>query len=378
MMKLAHRIQVGLYALILRDAIEEAGLDLTVSLQGGIWLFEQPEPEWFDLVHIVPPLETFLTDDQTKNLDEPAEDAFWHLYFRCEWCDYYSHCRAEAEEIESVSLIPYLSNFGKRHLNDQGVNTVRDLAGALGSPNGPDVLAGSASLEGREEQLLKAIAALDTGQEQFTEASSLGMPKGENIRVILTLQSDPLSGAMYGYAINRLFGADLYESPSETIARVAASGDPDVLSAFNRRLVQDLMAILRPVHRHNDKHEDNWAAQLAVQAYVFDTYERSLLTEALLDAVLDPYLAEDALALLFYFQRPELTEASDHPDTEVFFPVVVLSQVVRSLFALPIPIAYRFHDVVSTLAPSEHAFEYEANDFYTFELSNRMKSNAFL
>jgi DNA replication ATP-dependent helicase Dna2 len=378
MMKLAHRIQVGLYALILRDVVEEAGLDLTVSMRGGVWLFEQPEPEWFDLVYIVPPLETFLEDDVTKILEAPAEDAFWHLYFRCEWCDYYSHCRTEAEETDSISLIPYMSNFGKRHLNDQDINTVAELADALTSGDGPDVLAGSASLEGREEHLLKAIAALDTGEEQFTEASSLGMPRGENIRVVLTLQSDPLSGAMYGYAINRLFGKDLYGSPSETIARVAGSGDPDVLAAFNRGFVADLMAILRPVHDHNDEHEGNWAEQLAVQAYVFDTYERGLLTEALLDAVLDPYVAEDALALLFYFQRPELTEATDHPDTEVFFPVVVLSQVVRTLFALPIPVAYRFHDVVSILAPTEHAFAYEPNDFYTFELSNRMKSNAIL
>ncbi|MEA3510779.1 MAG: AAA domain-containing protein, partial [Actinomycetota bacterium] len=377
-MKMAHRIQVALYSLILRDVIEDAGLDLTVSEHGGVWLFEQSEPEWFDLVHIVPPLETFLEDDVTKILEAPAEDAFWHLYFRCEWCDYYQYCRAEADDTNSVSLIPYLSNFGKRHLDGHGVATVEDLAEALRSSQPPGLLTGSASLEGREEPLLTAIAALETGQEQLTGASSIAMPKGEQVRIVVTLQSDPLSGAMYGYAINRVFGKDLFRTGTETVARVAESGDPEVLASFNRQLISDLMDILRPIHEHNDGHADDWSSQKSVQTYVFDTYERDLLTATLLAAVLDPLAAEDALSLLFYFQRPDLTEAEDHPAEEVFFPVVVLSQVIRGLFALPIPVAYRFPDVVATLAPSSHAFDYRGDDFYTFELSNRMKSNAIL
>jgi hypothetical protein len=190
MMKFAHRIQVGLYALILRDVIEEARIDLTVSPKGGVWLFEQPEPEWFDLVYIVPPLETFLTDDVTKILEAPAEDAFWHLYFRCEWCDYYSHCRTEAEEADSISLIPYLSNFGERHLNDQGINTVRDLAETLEGGRGGEVLAGSASLEGRERQLLKAIAALDIRGRRTA-------PESDRLASEYTLRFTHLGDGMY-------------------------------------------------------------------------------------------------------------------------------------------------------------------------------------
>src|SRR3712207_8655473 len=45
-------------------------------------------------------------------------NAFWHVYFRCEWCDYYQHCRAEADRTRDVSLVPYLSSFAKRHLRD--------------------------------------------------------------------------------------------------------------------------------------------------------------------------------------------------------------------------------------------------------------------
>jgi hypothetical protein len=190
MMKFAHRIQVGLYALILRDVIEEARIDLTVSPKGGVWLFEQPEPEWFDLVYIVPPLETFLTDDVTKILEAPAEDAFWHLYFRCEWCDYYSHCRTEAEEADSISLIPYLSNFGERHLNDQGIKTVRDLAETLEGGRGGEVLAGSASLEGRERQLLKAIAALDIRGRRTA-------PESDRLASEYTLRFTHLGDGMY-------------------------------------------------------------------------------------------------------------------------------------------------------------------------------------
>ena len=32
------------------------------------------------------------------------------------------------------------------------------------------------------------------------------------VRLILTLQSEPLTGALYGFAINRVFGKDIYGS----------------------------------------------------------------------------------------------------------------------------------------------------------------------
>lgn len=379
MMKLAHRIQVGIYSLLLGDVIGHAGLadTLRVSRRGGVWLYEQPEPESFDLSRVQPPIETFLAHDLTRLLEAPAEDAFWHLYFRCEWCDYYDHCRQEAETTNDVSLVPYLSTFAKRHLRERAeVTTVDDLAEVLDGPDPDAVLDGCASLEGHGRRLRLAVDALRDHQVSATGAAAAGMPKGEQVRVVLTIQSDPLTGHAYGYAINRVMGADIYGSGSDTIARVAPEGSPEALADLRAALVGDLLTILEPVDRHNTANADDWWAQKNIQCYVFDTYERDLLVQTLLDAVFDEPVADAALTLLFHFQHPDLVQAKDQPATEVFFPLLALNQVVRGLMALPIPVVYRFADVVAELQPADHGFEYRADDFFSFNLSNRMKSNA--
>jgi DNA replication ATP-dependent helicase Dna2 len=195
-MKLSHRIQVGIYTLLLQHVLRAEGLDhLRPSRDGGVWLFQAPEPEWFPLSSIIPPIEAFLERELTDLLTTPAADVFWHLYYRCEWCDFYQHCRGEAERTDDVSLVPYLSSFGKRHLRASAdVTTVADFADALGRDDADDLVRGSASLEGRATHFRRAITALRSGEPQPTGAASVAMPRWEDVRIVLTLQEDPLSG----------------------------------------------------------------------------------------------------------------------------------------------------------------------------------------
>jgi DNA replication ATP-dependent helicase Dna2 len=253
--KLSHRIQAALYTLILEHVLADSGLDgeggLQVASQGGIWLYQQDEPELFDLVQVRPPLETFLRQDLQAILKAPASEAFWHLYFRCEWCDYYRHRRDEAERTDDVSLVPYLSTFAKRHLARSGVRTVADLGRFLERPDAPEILNRSASMRGRQRRLRLSVEALQTGTEHPTGAVAVALPQGEHVRLVLTLQSEPVSGSIYGYAILRAQGKDLFGSGTETIARVAPSGDQEAIQDLLRHLVANLMGILRPVHDYN-------------------------------------------------------------------------------------------------------------------------------
>jgi predicted RecB family nuclease len=114
-----HVIQTALYALILRDVLAEAGLDLQVDLQqAGIWLHRTPAPHLFNLGPGIRIVERFLREQLPRILSQPAEEVPWHLMFRCEWCDFYHHCRNEAEQTDSVSLLPYLSVGGRRYLRE--------------------------------------------------------------------------------------------------------------------------------------------------------------------------------------------------------------------------------------------------------------------
>src|SRR2546428_7825042 len=94
----SHFIQTALYALILREGQAAAGIDLQVDLQeAGIWLYRAPEPRWFSLETGVRVVERFLRENLTPLLSQPLDEVPWHLRFRCEWCEFYRHCRHEAE-----------------------------------------------------------------------------------------------------------------------------------------------------------------------------------------------------------------------------------------------------------------------------------------
>ncbi|MEX2553392.1 MAG: hypothetical protein WD627_10395, partial [Actinomycetota bacterium] len=388
--KLSHKIQSTLYTLILRHVLSDHGIaGLTTTRRGGVWLYRQQSPEMFDLSGVRPPLETFLTQELQPILRAPASEAFWHLYYRCEWCDFYQHCRTGAEAANDVSLVPYLSTFAKRHLAKAAdVHTVEDFGQFLRREDAPEIMQGSASLRGKTRRLALSVDAITTGVEHQTGAASVAMPTWEDVRIILTLQSEPLSGSIYGFAINRFGsgppkqGSDphVFDEWQETVCRVSPTEDDADKTELRRHLVRDLMAMLRPVHDFNAEHSSDreWKIRKSVQVYVFDSYERELLVEALLEATHDPNrtVAENAMSLFFHFQHPDLAAAEDHPANEVFFPLVVLTSVIRGVFALPIKVSYRFADVVAALKPSTFAFDYQHNDYFDFELSNRLKSDA--
>lgn len=388
--KLSHKIQSTLYTVILEHALADHGItDLATTRQGGVWLYQHEEPELFDLSSVRPPLELFLTQQLQPILAAPASEAFWHLYFRCEWCEFHQHCRAEAEATDDVSLVPYLTTFAKRHLAKTAeVRTVDDLAKFLTRDDAPEIMQGSASLRGKARRLAQSVDSIATGTTHQTGAASVAMPIRDDIRIILTLQSEPLSGSIYGYAINRFGGGSpktgsaphVFPEWKQTLCRVARSEDEPTKSELRRNLIRDLMGILRPVDDFNAAHpsDQEWKLRKSVQVYVFDTYERELLVQALLESVQDTDLAvaQDAMSLFFHFQHPDLAAVEDHPAEEVYFPVIVLTSVIRSLFALPIPVSYRFADVVAALKPSSYAFDYQHNDYFDFELSNRLRSDA--
>jgi DNA replication ATP-dependent helicase Dna2 len=93
-LKASHRIQATLYTLMLREVLNAERIILPLDLDSaGIWLFDQKEPEWFDLRPSIAMVERFLQDHLPKILTSPIGELSWHLFFRCEWCEFYEFCR---------------------------------------------------------------------------------------------------------------------------------------------------------------------------------------------------------------------------------------------------------------------------------------------
>ncbi|MBK8751680.1 MAG: AAA family ATPase [Candidatus Competibacteraceae bacterium] len=378
-LKASHRIQVTLYGLLLRDVLAAAGSALTVDLdEGGVWLYGQPAPEPLALGTAVRLLERFLREDLPGILERPLAEVPWHLFFRCEWCEFFGHCRQEAEATRSVSLLPYLSVGGRRFLREapwggSPIHTLDELDTFLAGPatTVDAALDACGSLRGRRAHLQHAVAALRTEAVVAHGGSSLALPVNEHVKIVLTLHSDPHSGQLYAAGMLRVKGKDVYGDGFHLETWVAPT--PEACAQARTWLLETLFAELDTLHRYNAPLP--WGQQKALQVYVFDGYELTLFTQMLIEALADPALAPRALQLLFYFQDESLAGEEEHPQTEVPYPVVVLTRVIRQLLALPQPLVLRLPEVLAALPAPGFDLTLQPSDRYWFALSNTLKSD---
>lgn len=383
-MKGSHRVQVALYALVLEEVARARGIPVEIDRgEGGIWLQQRSAPETFDLGASLRLVKDFLRYALPSILTKPFDDVGWHLNFRCEWCDFFEHCRDQAYADRSVSLVPYLTVCGRQYLRHADwpggtpVQTCADLAAFLARPDAAAALDRCGSLRHQHDQLASAVTAIETRTIEPLGGSTIGFPMYEDVRVVLSLQRDPVSGLLYAAGFTRLGAGpksrrgQVYPDDNRTCVDVATGSDQvgDVVTRFLTALHDELL----PLDEYNRCHE--WIDQLTLQTYVFDTQDLELLKEYLYTAVQYPPIAPTALALLFHFQDTTLATTDDQPVTEVPYPVVVITRALRELVALPVPVTYRLPEVLAALGST---FTITPSDFFWLPLSNIMKSDPVL
>ncbi|WP_214083904.1 bifunctional RecB family nuclease/DEAD/DEAH box helicase [Methanoculleus sp.] len=380
-LSVSHRIQATLYALILDHALDLLGMDLRVDLsRAGIWLYGEDEPEPFGLHLNIRVIEDFLRHRLPGILAGPPEEVPWHLTSRCESCEFYPHCRREAETSASVSQIPGLSSIGRRYLREApwngglSINTLSDLETFLRDPESDRCLDNCGSLAGQGDRLRATVRALSTGEVVALAATSRALLVYEDIGIILTLQKDPVSGRTYTLGFRRSRGRTVYGTPSHEAIFVAE--DPADCTRVRREFVRTLAAELATVDEYNRGRD--WAEQKSVQTYVYDTYEEELFARLLDEAMKDPETAEDALRLRFYYQDPGIALGTSHPSTSVPFPLVVLTREIRRLLALPVPFTLRLPEVLAAIPSSRFAYRLDPGSLFWNEHSNAMRSDAVL
>jgi hypothetical protein len=387
-LRLTHRVQILFYALELQALLDSEGIaDARVDLdEGAVWLGKQPQAELFRLSDFRPHLERFLRHDLGRILAGAARDARWHLYDRCEWCEFFGPCRDEMRRTDDLSRLAQLTPYGKRHLREQaGVGTLTELGRFLRRADADEVLDRCASLAGQRHRLEARVAALQGDEPRLLGAFSPDLPQGENVAVFLTLQKEPLGQHIYLaglYVTAReelrpaLFSAEatrqLVGDGGKLRPAVWLAQQPQDVAAVRRGLVTLLDDLLRRIHDYN-KRQKEWKNQLSLQAYVHTEAERALLFEALLEALQELDLAERAMALLFHFQGPELLQADRHPGSEVAYPVVVLQAAVGRLLALPVEVSYTLPEMLAALGSP---FEYTRRDYYHFPLGHGLRAEA--
>lgn len=388
-LQLTHRVQVLLYALEMEsicwaDSIRDLRADTRC---GEVWLGAHPVPTAFDMADLRPHVEAFLRNDLTRILQTAAEDAAWHVQPRCEWCEFFDHCRDQMQRDDDLSRMTQLTAHGKQYLRGTaGVRTLEELDRWLQREDADQMLSRCASLAGRRPRLVQQVNALATGRVQAHGAASPSLSRGENVGVFLTFQQEPLSQAIYLAGVHLTIRKDLRRAvfSDELVERffskasaqplVLVASGPDDVPRIRRALVRTLYEIITQLDRYNRPRE--WAEQLSLQAYVLSDGERELLIRWLLESLQDseqPELAEQAVTLLFHFQSPELMVADSHPDREVPFPVVALTEAMAHVLALPVDVSYTLPEALTVLGSR---FSYRRSDYYHFPLGHALRAEA--
>ncbi|MGE0085994.1 MAG: AAA domain-containing protein [Desulfococcaceae bacterium] len=374
-LKTSHRIQISLYALILRDIAETHQIPYhTDTDTAAVWLSGREEPENFELCFSIRILEQFLRHDLVSILEMDAQEVPWHLFHRCEWCEFYTYCRKEAEEKQSVSLIPGLSARGRRFLRELNppVNTLDEFEAFLQKESADQHLESCGSLRGKRKKLQNAVTALKQGKVIAHVGSSLALPVSEDVNITLTLQAEPLSGKIYAAGFRRLKGKEVYGSGSEEKIFIAQSPDDcgEIQTAFLHALHEELKT-LDAYNRNREKTE-----QKSLQIYTFDTYEKRLFHRLLQESLKMPDRDSASLQMIFCFQDKSPADKDQHPATELSFQPVVLTSVIRKLLALPLPISLRLPETLALLPSPHFDFRFDPSPMFWFELGSTMKSDA--
>ncbi|MCU0872326.1 MAG: UvrD-helicase domain-containing protein, partial [Pirellulaceae bacterium] len=383
-LQLTHRVQVLLYALELETVVRQEGLDdVRVDLDtGGVWLGSHAAPTEFLVGDLRPHLESFLRQDLIRILRTAADEARWHVHFRCEWCEFFKHCWSQMQRTDDLSRLSRLTPWGKRFLTERaGVRTTAQLGEFLQRPEADDVLSRCASLAGAGPRLAKQVAALEQGQPQPHGAASPSLSRGENIGLFLTLQQEPLNESIYLAGLYVTVRKDLREAVfSDEVREALFDGSrsrplvlvaqrPDGVDDVRRRWVRLLHDVIVQVDQYN--RDRDWKDQLSLQAYVLSEQERSLAVSWLLDSLRDPELAEQAMTLLFHFQAPELLAANEHPDREVPFPLVILLDALGQVLALPVEVNYTLPEALIALGSRT---KLRRNEYFDFPLGPGMRA----
>ncbi|QYZ78026.1 ATP-dependent helicase [Methanofollis formosanus] len=363
--KIGHRVQVALYALIIEAVLEEQGIGRSVDHAcAGVWLQDAEAPETVEIAPDLRVLEAFLARDLGAIMRTPPHDLPWHLRPGCEACPFFASCRREAEERKSVSLLPGLTTGARRYLHDLGVDGLGDLEEFLADPAADDVLERCGSLRGKGERLRRQVRALTSGEVVSLDGASPSLPINESIGVVLTLQKEPIGGRLYAAGFRRFKGKDVYPAPSAVRVEVAAS--PEECGEVGKAFVRALHRELETLDQYNQGHP--FTEQRSLQTYVLDEGERLLLLELLRECADDPEIAPQALPLLQYYAGVN--------GNRTRYPVVVLSRVLAGSAALPVPVAARLPDALAALLGPDHPAAFKPSDLFWPALGNRMKSDA--
>jgi len=330
-------------------------------------------------------LRTFFEKSLPQVLDEDDwENLPWHVDNRCTGCRYLGHrwvsdqderyCMPMAERVDDLSRVAYVSRGASDALEGAGIETVPELAERSADDDAFDqhhtLRATRTVVSGRAESLSNHEAGIPSNA-----GSSAVMPRWTDLRIYVMVDFD------VGSAITLSLGLKAFWlEPYGPAARDFQAWDEENFIVDMKDTDVERRELLNFLERIHDilSWAENRDDETSVQFYIWDQIQYKHLTRIVgrhLHYILDES-GFDYLAWLF--PSEEVVPDSQHASKDT--PITIVSDVVRSILAAPIPHVYsllrvareyhpdsidnpdaafsvhpHFEDDFSSLVPSERA-----------------------
>ena len=239
-----HYVQVAYYSFILEHALAEAGLaGVGVDTEFAV-IRSRKGAEEFELRPYRLAVDDFLRNRAAALLETPAADSHFHVAAHCVSCEYMDQCRAEADSHFDLSRVAYMSSGSKRHLRRQGFGTHRELANLEGESRVAALQNLSHDLSLNLARYVEAARALEDGRPRALHATTLLMPRYEDVRVVIAAEQDAVTGTCFALGFKTFEGWDAGANRVAGDERVFVAREPNteaqILLEFLRAL-NDLM-----------------------------------------------------------------------------------------------------------------------------------------
>ncbi|MET0647290.1 MAG: AAA domain-containing protein [Pyrinomonadaceae bacterium] len=246
-----HYVQVAYYSFILEHAVREAGLDnVEVDSEFAV-IRSRKGAEEFELRPYRLALEDFLRNRARALLDAPAADSHFHVAEHCSMCEYMEQCRSEADAHFDLSRVAYISSESKRRLRRRGVRTHRELAALDDAERLADLQTLSHDLSLNLARYVETARALEDGVPRQLQATTLLMPRYENVRVVVSAEHDPVTGTCFALGFKTFEGWDEEENKPVGDEQVFVAREPNNEAHILLEFLRALNGLMRRVDAAN-------------------------------------------------------------------------------------------------------------------------------
>lgn len=349
-----HRAQVAFYARLLQGMLGDLGINATVDPEGEIWHIRAGsrladglhEPAKFKMRPYLRLVDEFLRRDApriaSKFVSADRDESFFHIYFKCEQCDYLGHCRSAIDRDDpadnDVSAIPGVSHEGKIALHRRQLARVGDvsrLAGLAG--DGPT----SWSLQRKSEAIIaRAAAQAAQAVQRMPDTLSYLMPAKIDRAFYLLADHDAVEDNLITLGYMRTGGAP--RSIVRVIDRSSHEAERDALIEVFTALIDDLGEI----DTHNAAVDPD--QQLHVHIFVYEPTEAKTIQAAIGRHLDDPVIRSGLLHAVRLFPPDDVVPEPEFKGAH-HLPATSLRSVIEQIYALPCKVSYDLRQVSETL-----------------------------